>query len=197
MKIISSIKNHKKISLGIVVALLLAVGVGALVWSSPSAKFNRRCKEEVTCAYLAKRLTPVERDAFIAMADYREKTGKQNIDTGILKYADLQDVTEVNLKIRAASADAVRYNILDNMLPQEKLSGNRECLRQVYLNELSNDEILFLQTPQAQNINALKANPQLQDMYIVSSSKLMKCMSEPIQKQFLEEVKSLKQPEKK
>ena len=192
MNIISAITNHKKVCLGIVVALLVATGVCGLVLSSPSAKFNRRCKEEVTCAYLAKRLTPTERDAFIAMADYREKTGKQNLDTGILKYADLADVTEVNLKIKAASADAVRYNTLDNMLPQEKLSGNRECLRQVYLNELSNEEILFLQTPQANNLEALKANPQLRDMYIVASSKLMKCMSEPIQKQFLEEVKSLK-----
>ena len=193
MEIISTIKNHKKISLGVVVTLLVIVGVAGLIWSCPSAQFNRRCKDEQTCLYLSKRLTPKERKTFVAMSKYREETGKADFDTGILKYADLEDIVEVSLKIRAASADAVRQNILDHMLPQEKLSGNRECLRGVYLNELSNDELLFLQTPQAQNIDALKANPQLREMYIIATSKLMKCMNENIQKQFVAEVEGLRQ----
>ena len=193
-KLTSHLKQHKKLYLGTVGALLVLAAGAAVVWSCPQAKFKRYCKNKELCVYLSQRLTPAEKETFVAMVDYQKKTGKTDLDIGILKYADLKDITEVNLKTKAASADVARQRLLDNMLPQEKLAGNRDCLRQAYTNELSNEEILFLQLPQAQDINVLKNNSQLRDMYILASSKVMKCMNEGIRQKYLEEIQLLRTP---
>ena len=191
-KIFSHLKKHKKIYFGILGIILLA-GIGTcLLWNCPATKFKRYCKDEKVCPFLAQRLTTEERDTFIAISSYREKTGKQELGTDILQYAKLENILEVNLKVKAASADVIRSNILDNMLPADKLPGDRNCLRQVYLNELSNEEILFLNSPQSKSLEALK-DPVVQGMYVTSSAKLMKCMNEQIQKQYLLELQKIKE----
>jgi len=195
-KIISHLKNHKKVYGG-VSALVILGGIGFTCYQfCTDTQFMRYCKDEKMCTYVAKRLTKAEKEAYIAMSKYMEKSGKRQLDPGVWKYADMEDGLNASLKIKAASAEMVRQNILSSMLPRDQFPGNYDCMRQAYVNELSNEEVLFLQTPQARDSSVLKSNPQLRDAYILASSKLMKCMNEAVQKKYLEEVDSLRNPPK-
>ena len=193
-KIISHIKQHKKAYLLGTVGVVAVIGLGiALSWNC--IQFNHYCKEKELCACANQKLSKQEKKAFIALATYMKKTGKQTVDAGILKYTTADALAEVGLKMKSCSADIARQAMLDNNAAnREKFPGDYNCMRQALMNELSNEEVLFLQSPQSKSMQALQ-NPTVLDMYIVSSSKIMKCMNDQIQKKYLEEVKKLKMPE--
>ena len=191
-KILAHLKNHKKIYGSVFAFVVFGAVIFSNWWFCTNTQFMRYCKEKDMCEYAADHLTKAEKQAFVEMTKYMKKTGKTKLDAGILKYADMEDVLNVGLKMRAASAEVARRAFLGKMLSRDKFSGNYDCMRQAYMNELSNEEVLFLQTPQASNIEVLKTNPQLRDMYILASSKLMKCMNEAVQKKYLEEINNLK-----
>ena len=191
-KISSHIKKHKKAYLFGGLGLLLVAGLSVFVWNSPCTQFKRSCKEKGVCECAASKLSKSEKKAFISIAKYMEKTGKPTLDGGILKYLTAEELSEVGLKMKSCSADVARQVMLDNNAKsRENFPGDYNCMRQVLMNELSNDEVLFLQSPQSKSLQALK-NPAIQNMYFTSSAKLMKCMNEQIRKQYLEEVEKIK-----
>ena len=193
-KIISHIKQHKKAYLLGTVGVIAVVGLGvALSWNC--IQFKHYCKEKELCACATQKLSKQEKKAFVVLAQYMKETGKQTVDAGILKYTSAAELAEMGLKMKACSADIARQTMLDNNAAnREKFPGDYNCMRQTLMNELSNEEVLFLQSPQSKNMQALQ-NPAILDMYLVSSSKIMKCMNAEIQKKYLEEVKQLKTPE--
>ena len=191
-KVMTHLKKHKRIYGGAFGGIALLALIFTLWGLNTNTRFMRYCKDQKMCAYAVDHLSKAEKKAFIEMSKYMEKTGKTKLDAGILKYADMEDVLSAGLKIKAASAAVARQDFLDKMLPRDQFPGNYDCMRQAYINELSNDEVLFLQSPQARNIEVLKNNPQLRDAYILASSKIMKCMNEAVQKRYLEEIKNLK-----
>ena len=94
--------------------------------------------------------------------------------------------------MKSCSADVARKTMLsNNEANRANFPGDYNCMRQTLMNELSNEEILFLQSPQSKSLEALK-NPVVFDTYLVSSAKLMKCMNEKIQKQYQEEIEAIK-----
>ena len=190
-KIISHIKNHKKCYLSGIIIVLLTLGIG-LFLSWDFIQFNRSCKEKDVCACAQQRLTKQEKRVFVALASYMKKTGSSELDAGILKYATPEELTEVGLKMKSCSADVARQKMLDNNAASRSgFPGDYNCMRQTIMNELSNEEVLFLQSPQSKSLAALQ-NPQIQNIYLVSSAKLMKCMNEQIQRQYLQEVEKIK-----
>ena len=129
-----------------------------------------------------------------------KETGKSAVDAGILKYTSADDLAEVSLKMKFCSADIARQKMLNNVVSnRKKFPGDYNCMRQVLMHDLSNNEILFLQSSQSKTIEALK-NPIIREMYLTSSAKMMNCMNEQVQRQYQEEVKKIKelaQPKKK
>ncbi|MBR6232086.1 MAG: hypothetical protein IKQ99_03195 [Alphaproteobacteria bacterium] len=193
-----NIKKHKKVYLlGTIGLIVIAFGVSTL-WNT--FQFSHYCKDKELCACSKKKLTSNERKAFVAIAKYMKQTGKPTIDEGILKYASEDDLAEVSLKMKSCSADLARKKMLDNVSANRKnFPGDYNCMRQTLTHELSNNEILFLQSPEIKTIEALR-NPVVRNMYLISSSKMMKCMNKQVQQQYQEEVKKireLEQPPKK
>ena len=188
--------KKKKAFIWIIVILILA-GAGfatqRILWlNCPNAQFDRFCEGNL-CPFAKNRLTVEEKKAFIAVKKYQKESGKETLDNDVLKVVSKEDLTDIALKMRAALADQVRQSILDNMKPRDQFSGNYDCMRQAYTNELSNEEVLFLQSLQNKGINDLQ-NPAVRQMYLNTSPKIMKCMNEEIQKKYLEEVKVLTTP---
>lgn len=190
-KNISHIKKHKKAYLlGIIGVIVIGFAVSSL-WNF--IQFSHYCKNKELCVCSKKKLTSDERKAFVAIAKYMEKTGKPTIDAGILKYVSADDIAEVSLKMKSCSADLARQKMLDNVMAnRQNFPGDYTCMRQTLTHELSNEEILFLQSAQAKSVDALR-NPALLNMYLVSSSKMMKCMNKQIQQQYQEEVKKVRE----
>ena len=190
-KIISHLKKHKKAYLlGTAgVALVVAGGI-ALSWNC--IQFKRYCTEKKVCACAAQKLTKQEKKTFVILAKYMKETGRPTLDDGVLKYTTADMLLEVGLKMKSCSADVARQKMLDNNAANRtNFPGDYTCMRQTIMNELSNEEVLFLQSPQSQNLQALR-NPAIQNMYLVSSSKLMKCMNAQVQRQYLQEVEQIK-----
>ena len=111
----------------------------------------------------------------------------------MLKVVSNEDLTEIALKMRASAADGVRQAFLNNMAPRDKFPGDYDCMRQTYVNHLSNEEVLFLNELQNKDLSALQ-NPAVRQMYLATSPKIMRCMNEAVQKKYLEEVKVLTTP---
>ena len=189
-------KKLKKILIFcVIVAVLIGAGFAvkyALWLNCPTAQFEHYCEGEL-CPFAKNRLTAEEKKAFVAVKKYQKEKGKETLDNDVLKVVSKEDLTDIALKMRAALADQVRQSILDNMKPRDQFSGNYDCMRQAYTNELSNEEVLFLQSLQNKGLNDLQ-NPQVRQMYLNTSPKIMKCMNEDIQKKYLEEVKILTTP---
>ena len=188
---ISHFKKYKKAYLLGTAGVVAIVGVGlALSWNC--IQFKYYCKEKEICACATQKLSASEKKTFVAIAKHIQATGKTELDANILKYTTTDELSEVGLKMKACSADVARQKMLDNNAANRKnFPGDYNCIRQTLINELSNEEILFLQSPQSKNLEALKI-PAVQNMYLNSSSKIMKCMNEEIQKQYLDEVEKLK-----
>ena len=169
------------------------MGAGlALSWNC--IQFKRYCKEKELCACASQKLSKSEKKTFVAIAKYMKETGKPELDAGILKYTTAEELSEVGLKMKSCSADVARQTMLaNNAANKANFPGDYNCMRQTLMNELSNEEVLFLQSPQSKSLEALQ-NPLVRDMYLVSSAKLMKCMNEQVQKQYQEEVERLKAP---
>ena len=145
------------------------------------------------CVCASQKLSKSEKKTFVAIAKYMKETGKPELDAGILKYTTAEELTEVGLKMKSCSADVARQAMLDNNATNKaNFPGDYNCMRQTLMNELSNEEILFLQSPQSKSLEALQ-NPVIRDMYMVSSAKLMKCMNEQVQKQYMAEIEKLKE----
>ena len=198
-KIFSGIKKHKKAYLLGTIGLTAVIGLGiALSWNC--IQFNRYCKEKELCACAKKNLNSNEKKTFVAIAKYMKEAGKSAVDAGILKYTSADDLAEVSLKMKFCSADIARQKMLNNVVSnRKKFPGDYNCMRQVLMHDLSNNEILFLQSSQSKTIEALK-NPIIREMYLTSSAKMMNCMNEQVQRQYQEEVKKIKelaQPKKK
>ena len=191
-KIISHIKKHKKAYLLGTAGVLVVVGLGlTLSWNC--IQFKRYCKEKEVCVCASQKLSKSEKKTFVAIAKYMKETGKPELDAGILKYTTAEELTEVGLKMKSCSADVARQAMLDNNATNKaNFPGDYNCMRQTLMNELSNEEILFLQSPQSKSLEALQ-NPVIRDMYMVSSAKLMKCMNEQVQKQYMAEIEKLKE----
>jgi len=187
------LKKNKKIYTLVLVAVLIAAGWGVSWLNCPEAQFKRYC-EGNSCSYAQKRLNKQEKKAFVAMKKYLKETGKQGFDDGVLKYVSVDDANDVLLKMRAASADVVRQELLDKMAPREKFPGNYDCMRRAYVNGLSDEEVLFIQSLQGINLNDLAKNPALRQMYLVTTPKIMRCMNDAIQQKYLEEIKALTLP---
>ena len=192
-KIMAYLKKYKKSYIfgGAGVFALIALGI-TCSWNC--MQFHSYCENKAVCAFIERRLSSQEKKAFVAMQRYLKETGKTQLDTGVLRYVTEEEILEVGLKIRASEADAARQERLNGMAPRDKFSGNYNCLRQAYMNELSNEEILFLQSPQSRNVNLIKGNPSLRQMYLTSASKIMKCMNAAIQAQYMAEVRELTDP---
>ena len=190
-KFISRIKKHKKsYLLGTIGIIIIGLGISA-TWNC--FQFSHYCKDKELCACSKKKLTSKEKKAFIAIAKYMEKTGKPDLDAGILKYISADEITDVSLKMKTCSADIARQKMLENVMTnKDNFPGDYNCMRQTLMHELSNNEILFLQTTQAKSIDALK-DPTIRDMYILSSSKMMRCMNQLIQQQYQKELKQIKE----
>ena len=190
-KIISYIKSHKKPFLWGSVGVIVVIGLG-LILSWNCIQFNHYCKEKDVCACAGQKLSRSEKKAYVAIAKYMKQTGRSELDAGILKYTTAEELTEVGLKIKACSADVSRQAMLNNYAASKaNFPGDYNCMRQVVMNELSNEEVLFLQSPQSKSLQALQI-PAIREMYLVSSAKLMKCMNEQVQKQYRDEVEKLK-----
>ena len=189
-KIISHIKRHKKAYLLGTVGAVIIAGLGlTLSWNY--IQFNRFCKEKELCVCANQKLSRQEKKTFVAIANYMKETGRSTLDAGILKYTTAEDLSEVGLKMKSCSADVARKAMLDNNAANRaNFPGNYNCMRQTIMNELSNEEVLFLQSPQSKSLQALQ-NPAIREMYLVSSAKLIKCMNAQVQKQYLAEIKAL------
>ena len=190
-------KTRKK-GLIILIIVLVLIGVGFAVkkymWlNCPHAQFEVYC-EGSSCTYAQKRLSEDEKKAFVAIRKYQKETGKDKLDNDVLKIVSKESLAEIALKMRAAAADEVRQAFLDNMPARDKFPGNYDCMRQTYTNHLSNEEVLFLNELKGKDLNALQ-NPVVRQMYLTTSSKVMRCMNEAVQKQYLEEVKLLTAPQ--
>ncbi|MBQ7413544.1 MAG: hypothetical protein IJV07_04670 [Alphaproteobacteria bacterium] len=183
------LKKYKKVYIFGLVGLLAVAGLGLSWYYCTDTQFNRYCTEE-SCPYAQKRLTKSEKKAFIAISKYLEKTGQANLDKGVLEYVSAEELSDVSLKMKAALGDMARQKLLDNMAPRDNFPGNYDCMRQAYVNELSNEETLFLQFMQGKGLDILQ-NPTLRQMYLMTSPKIMKCMNEAIQQRYLAEVKVL------
>ena len=197
-KIISHLKKHKKAYLFGTVGVVAIMGTALfLSWNYIQFKHYRTEKEVCFCAEY--RLSKSEKKAFVAMAKYMKKMGRAELDAGVLKYITADELTEVGLKIKSCTADVARQKMLDNNATNRKnFPGDYNCMRKALMNELSNEEVLFLQSPQSKSLEALKV-PAVQDMYLNSSAKIMKCMNEEVQRQYLDEVEKIKgaSPKKK
>ena len=185
-------KKYKKPLVLIVVLLVIVVGFGISWLNCPEAQFNRHCKEEF-CPFVKNRLNKEEKKSYIAIRKYMEKNGKKTLDNEVLKVVTKEELSEIGLKTRAALADLARQSVLDNMAPRDKFQGNYDCMRQAYINELSNEEVLFLQSLKGADLKALQ-NPVVRQMYLNTTPKIMRCMNEAVQKKYLEEVKMLTTP---
>ena len=188
-------KSKKALTLLIIVLVLAggAYGVKKYLWlKCPNAQFERFCEGNL-CQFAKNRLTDSEKKAFVDIKKYQKETGKEKLDNDILKVVTKEDLTEVALKMRAAAADSVRQAFLDNMAPRDKFPGDYDCMRQAYVNQLSNEEVLFLNELQNKDLTALQ-NPAVRQMYLATSPKIMRCMNETIQKKYLEEIKILTAP---
>ena len=185
-------KKRNKVFVSLIVLLVIVAGFGISWLNCPEAQFKRYCKEDF-CTYAKNRLSKEEKKSFIAVKKYQEKTGKQKLDNDVLKVVSKEELTEIGLKTRAAIADAARQAVLDNMPPRGKFQGNYDCMRQAYINELSNEEVLFLQSLKGADLKALQ-NPTVRQMYLNTSPKIMRCMNEAVQKKYLDEVKMLTTP---
>ena len=199
-KVVSHIKNHKKAYLLGTIGVLVIAGLAVAAWNCPCVQFKRYCKEKELCACAAQKLSSEQKKTFVTIAKYMKETGKAELDAGILKYTSAEDLAEVGLKMKSCTADIARQAMLDNNAANRaNFPGDYNCMRQTLMNELSNEEILFLQSPQSKNLTALQS-PALRDMYLTSSAKLMKCMNEQIQKQYMAELEKIKEvslPKKK
>ena len=188
-------KSKKLIIFCVVVAILVGAGFAVKheLWKRcPNAQFERYC-EGTSCPYAQKRLNDGEKKSFVTIRKHQIETGKNQLDAEILKVVSKEELTEISLKMRAALADEIRQSVLDNMAPRDKFAGNYVCMRQAYINELSNEEVLFLQSLKNKSLNDLQ-NPQVRQMYLNTSPKIMKCMNETVQQKYLEEVKVLTTP---
>lgn len=185
-------KKLKKIIILLVVLLAIVAGLGFSWLNCPEAQFKRYCKEDF-CPFVQNRLNKEEKKSYIAIRKYLEKTGKKNLDNDVLKIVSKEELTEISLKTRAALADSARQAVLDNMAPRDKFQGNYDCMRQAYINELSNEEVLFLQSLKGADLKALQ-NPTVRQMYLNTTPKIMRCMNEAVQKKYLDEVKMLTTP---
>ena len=183
------LKKYKKVYLIGIIGLLLIAGAGLSWYNCTDTQFDRYCTEE-SCPYAQKRLTKSEKKAFIAISKYLKKTGRPSLDKGVLEYVSAEELAEISLKMKAALGDVARQRLLDNMAPRDKFPGNYDCMRQAYVNELSNEEVQFLQFMQGKGLDILK-NPVLRQMYLMTSPKIMKCMNKAIQQRYLEEVQVL------
>ena len=189
-------KKGKKTLVLLIIILILAGGAFAVkkyMWlNCPTAQFERFC-EGAHCQFAKNRLTAEEKKAFVAIKKYQKETGKDKLDEEVLKITSKEELAEIALKMRAAVADEIRQNYLDNMPSRDKFPGDYDCMRQTYVNLLSNEEVLFLNELKGKDLNALQ-NPALRQMYLITSPKIMRCMNEAVQKKYLEEVKVLTTP---
>ena len=183
------LKKYKKVYAIGLVGLLAVVGLWASWYYCTDTQFNRYCTEE-SCPYAQKRLTKSDKKAFVAISKYLEKTGQANLDKGVLEYVSAEELSDISLKMKAALGDMARQKLLDSMAPRDQFPGNYDCMRQAYVNELSNEEVQFLQFMQNKGLDTLQ-NPALRQMYLMTSPKIMKCMNEAIQQRYLAEVKML------
>ena len=190
-KTISNLKKHKKAYLlGTIAVIIVGLGV-SMSWNC--LQFHHYCKDKELCACSKKKMNSNEIKTFVAIAKYMKKTGKPTLDEGILKYVSEDELAEVSSKMKSCSADLVRQKMLDNVkISQKNFPGDLHCMLQTLTHELSNNEILFLQSPQAKSAESLK-NPILRNMYLATSAKMMKCMNKEIQQQYQEEVKKIKE----
>ena len=183
-------KHHKKYLYGTIAAVVVIGGILGLYWNK--IYFHHYCQNPELCACLENKFSDRERDAFIALEKYTRQTGQAQPDGGILKYTSAESIQEMHLKTRSCLADIARQKMLDNTeLKRFSFAGDYNCMRQTLMNALSNDEVVFLESPQSKDLNLLRTNPQIREMYLQTSPKLMRCMSPDIQRQYLAEVQAL------
>ena len=162
-------------------------------------EFVAVCQEEFKnekdiCTFINDRLTQKEKESYMALIKHLKETGKKALDKEALQIASADEILDINLKVRASRADLIRQATL-NKIQRNTFSGNYECIRSAWTNDLSNEEVLFLQLPQVQKIDSLKElslkNPNVRQMYINASSKLIVCMDQKTQQRYVEELKLL------
>ena len=183
-------KNYKKYLCGSIITVCVTAGFVGLYWDK--IRLYQYCRNPELCACLEKKLTHRDLDTFVALERYAHQTGQAQPDAKILRQVSVEDIQEVRLKTRTCLADIARQKMLDNAeLNRFGFSGDYWCMRGSLMNTLSNDEILFLESPQSQDANLLRTNPQIREMYLQTSPKLMRCMSLDVQRQYLAEIQAL------
>ena len=183
-----NLKKHKKSYLLTSIAVLAVLGIaGTLLWTP--LQFRYYCKEKSVCACATQKLTRNEKKAFIKVAQYTEKNKTMEVDAKILKEISLDDMSEMGLKMKLCAAEVARQTMLNTLtVNRQKFPGNYSCMRQVLMHELSNEEVLFLNSVQSKQLDVIK-NPDLRGMYLETSFKMMKCMPDDLQKQHQKEIK--------
>ena len=183
-------KNYKRYLSGGIATACIVAGLVGLYWDK--IRLYQYCQDSDLCACLERKLTHRDLNTFIALEKHARQNGQAQLDGRILRQVSVEDIQEVRLKTRSCLADMTRQKMLDNIeMNRFTFSGDYHCMRQTLMNVLSNEEVLFLESPQSKDANLLKTNPQVREMYLQTSPKLMRCMSPDVQRQYLAEIQAL------